>query len=182
MGGDMNTLTGKDNKHTDIKFALKMLFDEVKEELDEHLDSINQNTNEISSNYEYLCEMDYKINKLSERIDQLQIFLENNLGFKVEKKPKFETKPLTNNEQDVFLVLYTLEEKKGAVSYSEIAKRTGLSEELIANYIMRMVEKNVPIIKRYVNNQPLLRLDPLFKRMQAKENIMGLNQKTIGSF
>ena len=178
----MDTLNGKDDLNRDMKFTIKMLFGEIKEELDEHLYSINQNTNEISSNYEYLCEVDYKINKLSERIDQLQLFLENSFGFKVDKKPKFKTKPLSNNEQDVFLVLYTLEEKKGAVSYAEIAKRTGLSEDLVSNYITRMLEKNVPIIKRYVNNQPLLRLDPVFKRMQAKENILGLNQRTIGSF
>lgn len=158
------------------------LFQEVKEELDEHLDAINENTNEISSNYEYLCELDYKINKLSERLDNLQLFLEQNFNFKAEKVPKFQPKPLTNNEQDVFLVLYTLEEKKGAVTYTDISKRTGLSEDLVASYITRMIEKNVPIIKRYVNNEPHLRLDPQFKRLQAKENILGLNQKTISSY
>jgi hypothetical protein len=176
----METMNQK--RDTDIKFSLKFLFEEIKEELNEHLDAINQNTNEISSNYEYLCEIDYKINKLSEKVEQIQLFLEENMAFKAPKKPKFQPKPLTNNEQDVFLVLYTLEEKKGAVSYAEIAKRTGLSEDLIASYITRMIEKNVPIIKRYVNNQPLLRLDPQFKRAQAKENILGLNQKTMGSY
>lgn len=169
-------------KNQDIKFAIKFLFDEIKEELDEHLYSINQNTNEISSNHEYLCEIDYKINKLSEKIEHIQLFLEQNLGYKTVKMPKFNTKPLTNNEQDVFLVLYTLEERKGAVTYSDIAKRIGLSEDLVCDYITRMIEKNVPIIKRYINNKPLLRLDPQFKRIQAKENILKLNQKTIGSF
>jgi len=166
----------------DQKTALQGALNGIKEELNEHLDSINENTNEISSNYEYLCEMDFKLNKISERIDQMQIFLEEKFGFKAEKAQKFQPKPLTNNEQDVFLVLYTLEEKKGAVSYPDIAKRTGLSEELISNYITRMIEKNVPIIKRYVNNQPYLRLDPQFKRLQAKENILKLNQKMISAF
>jgi hypothetical protein len=178
---NMETLNSKNANH-DIKLAMKFLFDEIKHELDEHLDSINQNTNEISSNYEYLCEIDYKINKLSEKIGNIQIFMEENMGYKIAKKPKYEIKTLTNNEQDVFLVLYTLEEKKGAVTYLEIAKRTGLSEDLISGYITRMIEKNVPIIKRYVNNLPYLRLDPQFKRIQAKENILGLNQRTIGSY
>ena len=166
----------------DVKFAVKVLFDELKDEMNEHLDAINENTNEISSNYESLCELDYKIGKLSERLDQLQLFLEQSLGYKAEKKPKFTPQPLTNNEQDVFLVLYTLEDKKGSVSYADIAKRTGLSEELVAQYITRMIEKNVPVIKRYVNNEPLLKLDPHFKRLQAKENILGLNQRTIANF
>ena len=104
------------------------------------------------------------------------------MGFSAPKKPKFEPKPLTNNEQDVFLVLYTLEEKKGAVTYTDICKRTGLSKDLVASYITRMIEKNVPIIKRYVNKEPHLRLDPQFKRLQAKENILGLSQRTIGSY
>jgi hypothetical protein len=168
--------------NTDFKFTFKIILDEVKEELDEHLEAINQNTNEISSNYEYLCELDYKINKLSEKVEQIQLFLEANMSFKSTRKPKYETKPLTNNEQDVFLVLYTLEEKKGAVSYADISKRTGLSEDLVSEYITRMIEKNVPIIKRYVNNQPFLRLDPQFKRIQAKENILGINQRLISSY
>jgi hypothetical protein len=181
---EKNTMPDFDTVQIDsnLKFTLNSIFSELKSELDEHLDSINHNTNEISSNYEYLCELDYKINKLSERIDNIQLFLEKSMGLEVEKKPKFQPKPLTNNEQDVFLVLYTLEEKKGAVSYVDISKRTGLSEELVCDYITRMIEKNVPIIKRYVNNQPYLRLDPQFKRQQAKENILNLNQKTIGSF
>lgn len=170
------------NLEGDIRFAVKQLFSEVREELNEHLDSINQNTNEISSNYEYMVELDYKLNKLSERLDQLQLFLEKKLGYKAVKGPQFEPKPLSNNEQDVFLVLYTLEEKKGAVAYIEIAKRTGLSEELVSQYITRMIEKNVPIIKRYVNNVPYLRLDPKFKLLQAKENILGLSQRTISNF
>ncbi|MCK5283359.1 MAG: winged helix-turn-helix domain-containing protein [Nanoarchaeota archaeon] len=178
----MESLNGKNDINPDIKFAIRALVDEVKEELDEHLESINQNTNEISSNYEYLCEFDYKINKLSEKIEQIHLFLEDNFNFKLPKKPKFEPKPLSNNEQDVFLILYTLEEKKGSVSYPDIAKRIGLSEELVSQYITRMIEKNVPIIKRYVNNKPFLRLDPQFKRIQAKENILGLNQRTMSSY
>ncbi|MBS3136233.1 hypothetical protein J4401_04710 [Candidatus Woesearchaeota archaeon] len=165
-----------------IQFALGRILEEIKDELNEHLDSINDNTNEISSNYEYLCEIDYKINKISERLDTLQLFLEKNLGFVAAKQPKFEPKPLSNNEQDVFLVLYTLEEKKGSVTYDDIAKRTGLTAELVASYITRMIEKNVPIIKRYVNNLPYLKLDPQFKMLQAKENILGLSQRTMSSF
>jgi hypothetical protein len=166
----------------DIKLALNELFEEIKEQLDDHLQAINENTNEISFNHEYLCEIDFKINKLSEKVEQMQLFLEQNMGFKSEKQPKFQPKPLTNNEQDIFMVLYMLEEKQGAVTYPEISKRTGLSEELVASYITRMIEKNVPIIKRYVNNDPHLRLDPQFKRIQAKENILGLKQRTIGNF
>ena len=56
--------------------SMKKVLAEIKDELNDHLDAINHSTNEISSNYEYLCEIDFKINKLAERLDQLQLFLE----------------------------------------------------------------------------------------------------------
>ena len=46
---------------------LKGVFSDVKEELEDHLTAINENTNEISANYEYLCEIDSKMDKLNER-------------------------------------------------------------------------------------------------------------------
>ena len=44
-------------------------FVKIKQEFLEHLDSINQNTNEIQANYEYLKEFETKLEKLRERID-----------------------------------------------------------------------------------------------------------------
>ncbi|MBW2980738.1 hypothetical protein KY360_04960 [Candidatus Woesearchaeota archaeon] len=164
---------------SDIQLNLTAAFNQVKEEFDEHLAAINGNTNEIQSNYSYLCELDSKIEKLKERMDQIQIFLQKSQGFMAEENKKFEVSRLTKNEKEVFLVLYTLDESKGNVSYKDLARNIGLTEELVCSYINNMVAKGVPITKRYINNKPYLKLNQDFKRLQTKENILKIEQTTI---
>ena len=161
------------------KSELNKIFSQIKEEFEDHLTSINENTNEIQSNFQYLSELDSKIEKLNEKLDKIQFFLEKNLSYRPEKTLNFDILPLTQKEQEVFLVLYTLEEAKGAVSYVDIARRVALPEELVSSYITGMIEKGVPIIKKYLNNKAYLKLDRSFKNIQAKENILKLNQKTL---
>ncbi|MEK6828081.1 MAG: hypothetical protein AABX78_01910, partial [Nanoarchaeota archaeon] len=55
--------------------SLRHEFIKIKQEFEEHLQAINENTNEISANYEYICELESKLDKLSERVDQIQMYL-----------------------------------------------------------------------------------------------------------
>jgi len=144
---------------------------EIKEELDEHLTSVNQNTNEIQTNYEYLCELDSKIEKLKERIDEITMFL----GIS-HPKADYKISPLTKNEKEVFLILYTKGEEKGYLTYKEIARSLALSEDLVMNYITNLIEKGIPIIKKYANNKVSIKLDSNFKSIQAKENIVKIDE------
>ena len=159
--------------HSDKEFFLK-----IKDVFEDHLDAINQNTNEIQANYEYLCELDSKLEKVNERLDQIQTFLQKH-GFKAEEKPKFDVKPLSKREQEVFLVLYTLDSMKDSITYVDIARRTGLTEELVFGYIDSLIKKGVPIIRKHVNNRTYLKLNPYFKSLQAKENLLKIDQKTL---
>jgi len=149
----------------------------IHEECEDHLAAINENTTEIQANYEYICRLDGKIEKISERLEQIQLFL-TKFGFTGQDHPKFEVKPLAKAEQEVFLLLYTLEEK-GAVTYEDISRRSGLTQELVSNYITTMIEKGVPIVKRYIHNKVYLRIDKQFKKIQAKENILKISQRII---
>jgi hypothetical protein len=176
LDGDSNSFA---QTTSDIQLNLNVAFDKIRADFDEHLAAINGNTNEIQSNYSYLCEIDSKIEKLKERMDQLQIFLQKNHGFMAEENKSFEVSPLTQNEKKVFLVLYTLDEEKGNVSYRDLATDLGMTEELVCNYINNMVAKGVPIIKRYLNNKPFLKLNQDFKRHQTKQNILEIEQTTI---
>ena len=164
----------------EIKEALKG----IKAEFEEHLQAINENTNEIQSNYEYLCDIDGKLDKLSERIDKIQLFLKSNSNFVFDSEKVFDVKPLTRTEKEIFIVLYALEDENGVVSYIDIARKTGLQYNLISNYITSMIEKGVPILKKYINNRPYLKLDQEFKVLQAKENILMIDtaQKELVSF
>ena len=154
---------------------LRQEFTKIKQEFEEHLQSINENTNEIAANYEYTCEIESKLDKLSERVDQIQMYLESASGNFVSRSKNFDVKRLDRREQEVFLVIYTLEEEKGSLTYGDIAKKLSMSEQLASNYVTSLIEKGVPIIKRYLNSKPYLKLDPEFKTLQAKENILQLS-------
>lgn len=158
-----------------IEKNIKLSFGKIKEEVSDHLDSINQNTNEIQSNYEYLCEIDSKIDKLSERIDELTMFFKQQQGI-VEEEHTFEVSPLTKKEKEVFLAMYTLEEDKGTVTYSDISRRIAVPTELVQAYVTNLIHKGVPIVKRYISNIAYLKLDDNFKVVQAKKNILGLDE------
>ncbi|MBL7054175.1 hypothetical protein ISS05_00265 [Candidatus Woesearchaeota archaeon] len=162
----------------------KKILNEIKNQSEEHLRAINENTNEIQSNYGYISEIENKMHKLTERIDQMQLFLQSNSNFVMDRIENFEIKPLTRNEQYVFLVLYALEEEKGFVSYLDIARKTGFTESLVLDYVASVIEKGVPIIKRYINSKAYLKLDKDFKRLQTKENILCIDtaQKELINF
>ena len=165
------------SRFTNIDF--RAIIKELKEELEDHLTAINENTTEIQSNYEFLNELDQKIDKLSSRLDQIQLFLQENSNFQFDHEPIFEIQDLNNKEKEVFLVLYTLDDQSHGVTYTEIARKLMLSETLVGNYILNMIGKGIPIIKCYINGKAHLKLDSDFKRAQAKSNICRIEQKTL---
>lgn len=167
-------------KLSQLKKRLKLEFTKVRHEFEEHLQAINENTNEISASYEFICRIEKKLDKLSERVDNVQMYLESNSGIPVTKNIDFDVKKLNGREQEVFLVIYTLEEEKGSLTYADIANKLGISEGLAGSYVTSIIEKGVPIIKRYVNSKPYIKLDPEFKTLQAKENILQLSLQEFG--
>lgn len=161
-----------------LQDKLKVAFSYLYKEMDEHLDTINVNGSEIQSNYEYLCELDNKIAKLNERIDEIFNVLSKLTGKKLLKKPKFEDiDPLTTTEKNVFLNLYT-EEKP--ITYYTLAKKIKMPITLVREYITNLLEKGIPVQKTYANTIPHVFLDPKFKNLQAKKNILKIEQKILG--
>ncbi len=57
---------------------LQDAFSKIKEEFEDHLTAINQNTTEIQANYGYLSEIDEKIEKICQRLDQIGLFYKRN--------------------------------------------------------------------------------------------------------
>ena len=157
---------------------LKKALSDVREEFEDHLTAINENTNEIQSSHQYIAELDTKLEKLNQRLERIELFLQKERGLEVEKKPVFNIKPLTKREKEIFLILYTSEEKK-ALTYLDIARATALTEDIVSSYITSIMRKGVPIIKKYINSKAYLKLDPVFKALQAKENILKIEQKTL---
>ena len=72
----------------------------IRQELDDHLQSINENTSEMQAFFDYLQEIELKIDKLTQRVEQSQLAESKMLA-----KPSVYS--LTSIEKKVFLVLYT---------------------------------------------------------------------------
>jgi hypothetical protein len=157
-----------------VKIRVSQSFEQVKEQFEDHLVAINENTNEIQSNFEYLCEMDRKIDKLAEKIEELNLILRQQKGEDTAKKT-FELQPLTSKEKEVFYALYVLTEQRRYTTYKDLSKRTCYAESLVASYITNLIEKGIPVVKKYAKRTAYLSLDPEFREIQAKENIVGVN-------
>ncbi len=164
------------NKNTvdGVQTVLKHLLSEVKDELEDHREAINENTNEVQSNYEHILRVENKIDKMQERIEEMTLMVAKLSGQEIKQPKKYEIKKLTIREKEIFVALYTTEKP---TTYKEIARRTALNESLVMTYAVNMIGKGVPIVKRYVNNQVLLCLEKEFKQVQTKENIIELTEE-----
>lgn len=149
---------------------VRSVIDGVKDELDEHRNSINDNTDEIQSNFAYLCELDKKIEMLSARVEGLFLAVG---GSSVQRE--FKVAPLSGRERDVFMALYALGEVFPFVSYKQIAKKLGMSESLVSGYLAGLIEKGVPVVKKYDSGIAYVKLDDLFRQLQAKKALVGVN-------
>ncbi len=158
-----------------IGFIFKDYLHEIKEEFSDHLETINDNTNEIQANYEYLCDIESKIQKSNERMDELTMLMRQRDNIESEI-PIYDVAPLTKKEKEVFFALYTVEEEKGSATYHDIAKKVMMPVSLVQAYITNLIEKGIPVMKRYVNNAANLNLDSHFRALQTKENIVGISE------
>lgn len=81
-----------------------------------------------------------------------------NVGFISDFKKDLRRKflALTTQEFFIFTEIYIMEEKQGAASYRDIAKKIGLTESSIRDYVARLTGRGIPIIKRKINNKSII--------------------------
>jgi|SRR3989338_1235716 len=151
------------------KFEVTSVIDQFREELDDYREAINENTNEIQANYELINELNKKIDRFTERLDELTLLVKGK-----KEGRKFNIIPLSQKEKEVFQAIYVLGEQN-YVTYRQVSRRLALPEQLIASYITNILEKGIPILKKYVSGIVYLQLDHEFRQLQAKENIVGIN-------
>ncbi len=138
--------------------------------MNDHLEAINENTAEINANSSYIAQLENMILKLEERIDELNIKLAEITGKKILSAKDFSGIMLSPKEKEIFLFLY--ESKGDLVDYDKIAKHLGLTQEHVRKQVSYLTAKGIPIIKKYFDDKVYLVLDPDFRNLQAKENIL----------
>ena len=157
----------------EVNYMLKKDFNLVRQELEEHLTAINENTLEIQAMLDYIQEVESKIDKLSQRIDEIQLCGDKCNDKKIENNFVI---PLTQIEKKIFLVLYT---EHSALTFKEISIKTELPEALIPDCVSSLVHKGIPLQRSYFNNSLFFKLDPSFKELQAKENVINLSLQSF---
>lgn len=112
--------------------------DSVRKELDEYFDVLNQTTAELAALYEYVGELDLKMEKFMERIDALQaLVLAQTPGEGARKSVR-----LTQKERSVLQVLRNAATPLSSV---EIGKLVGLTADMVAQVIYCLAQKGVEI-------------------------------------
>ncbi len=149
---------------------LQPILEMFREELDDHREAINESTVELQSNYDSFNELNKKIDKLGERLDELTLLVKG----KKESK-SFSITPLTSKEKEVFMALYSFCQSQPNATYRQIARKLAITEQLVASYISSIIEKGVPVLKKYSGGMVYLNLDDEFKQSQAKKNVVGVN-------
>ena len=158
-----------------LRKEIKEAFARVKDELDEHLEAINDNTSELQANYEYIGQLELKFEKLNEKIEELRLLVQQALNQSVEPKQEEEQEiRLTKREREVFAVLYAAGTEKKLLRYKDISAKLSLSDLLVRNYITNLIEKNIPIVKKYIDREAYLELEKEFLELQATRGIVKL--------
>ena len=147
-------------------------FDKIKEEMTDHLQTINENTTEINSSHDYVLHLENMINKLNERLDEVEHKITELSGNKIMTAEDFKGIILKPKEQEIFLILYS--RTGDLIDYREISKTLGITEQSAQKHISRMVNKGIPIMKKYFDNNIYLVLDSDFRNLQAKLNILDI--------
>ena len=140
----------------------------LRDNIEEHLNAINENSSEIQSLFDYLQEMEIKIDKVTARLDAMQI--------EHDKRCAHNIKPLNNVEKQVFLVLYTSDM---SLAVKDLAHKVQMPLALVQEYVASLARKGIPVVRSFVNKQLLIQIDPIFKEKQAKENIVNLSLDTF---
>jgi len=170
-----NTVENLSNELKSVNAGVSMAFSKVKEELSEHLDTINQNTSEFESVHQRITTLEVMFEKLVERVDELtmkshpETFSEKDFDLS-----------LSLREQEMFVILYTSTNELSAI---QIAKYLGLTEELVHTYIYKLISKGIPVIKRFIDENVLkYSLDKVFKDLQARKNLIAINSDVLNEF
>ena len=166
-------LFGKNNKShevTELREELKVVFSKIKEEFDDHLESINQNTIEQQSLFEYLSRLNDKIDKLSAKIDSIPI-----QDRRKPAKKELLTVVLTREEEEVLAILLSNSKRNALTTYDILADKLDITPVYAANIVTSLLEKGIPVGKRLLNGNVLVELDRIFHERQMQYNIVTID-------
>ncbi|MGV8171235.1 MAG: hypothetical protein ACP5OA_00905 [Candidatus Woesearchaeota archaeon] len=165
---------------------LREAFRKIREERDEHLESINGLTIELQTAFEYISDLENRYEKLKEITDELQMFKNSLL---LNDKTHFSNIVLSLDEQKLFLTLYVFGEKE-PLSLKYITNKLALEQGVIKALLSSLLDKKIPITRERIGTEWYFNIDPRFRELQTKENLIkihesvskGIYEKSLNNF
>jgi len=156
-------------RHIDIQEKTPILVTtEQEKEREEQEEVVTNQTEEIPEIEPTEKPIQQQISEASEILDSLD-------NIKKEIRRKF--KRITKQEMLVFSTIYQLEEQNQEVDYKKIALKLSLSQSSIRDYVQRIIDKGIPIIKEKLNNKKiLLHISPQLKKIATLNTIIKLRE------
>jgi hypothetical protein len=165
---------------------LREAFRKIREERDEHLESINELTTELQSAFDYISDLENKYEKIKEITDELQMFKNSLL---LSDKSHFSNIILSLDEQKLFLTLYVFGEKE-PLPFRYLIKKLSMEQNLIKTLLSSLLDKKIPITREKISTEWYFNIDSRFRELQTKENIIkihesvskGIYEKSLNNF
>ena len=151
---------------TQLDTMLRNSFSAIKEEFEDHLQTINENTSEIKCHENHMNELDVRITKLEEKIDMVQLMIKEMIS---QSRVRIE---LTRDEQKTFLILYTHDDFLPA---QRIAAKVDMNTDSVEEGMRAMQDKGIPIVMNQLQGKPVYKLDETFKQRQAQHQIITID-------
>lgn len=168
-----NRTKGGKNSASEIVDDIRNAFDLVKEEFDEHLLAINENTTEQLIQNNHICELDQRLGKIEERMEEI-----HNMLRQVIMKAELSVQ-MTKEEQRVFLLLYTHDK---FITPKEISSKLAVPMSDVGDALDSMMDKGVPVEREMLDGRVYFRLSKEFKLRQAKENIIKIDPEVTRQY
>ena len=165
-GGQSKLRSELANELANMNTGLRKSFLKIKQEFDEHLQSINDNTSEITILEGNICDIDKRLSKIEERMDNIHMMVKALLtpsNFKIE---------LTPDEQKLFLVFYTTDDP---INVKQIVSKMSATHIFAEELILSMTDKGIPMHRTDVDGETHFKLDEEFRLIQAREKIIKID-------
>ena len=93
----------------------------------------------------------------------------------LKKELRLKVKRLTGQEIKVFSAVYLLEQQGHLVDYPLLSTNLSISESSVRDYIQRIINKGMPIIKEKINNKRIiLHIPEEFRKLASIDTILAL--------
>ena len=129
----------------EVEARVKKSFSEVREEMEDHLAAINENTDELKQHSVFMNNLDSKMDSINEKIESLHLMLMQAMG-----------SSLNENEKKILCVL---SRSTGFMSFKDISFSAGVSELFAKAHLFSMICKGVPLKEKIIDNQSYFTLE-----------------------